>query len=78
MQSIKIVPEQVEDATSNIRLSNIRKILVNGRKSELAFQKYIKTVTLDCNYKYVSSSSSANTSLSLLEKVEYWRKAILD
>lgn len=29
MQSIKIVPEQVEDATSNIRLSNIRKILEN-------------------------------------------------
>ena len=56
----------------------IKKILVNGRKSEIAFQKYIKTVNLDCNYKYVPSSSSANTSLSLFEKVEYWRKVILE
>ena len=58
--------------------ANIKKILVNGRKSELAFQKYIKTVNLHCNYKYVPSSSSANTNLSLLEKVEYWRKPIFE
>lgn len=58
--------------------SNIKKILVNGRKSEIAFQKYIKTENLNYNYNYVPSSSSANTNLSLLKKVEYWKKSIFE
>ena len=57
---------------------NIKKILVNGRKSEIAFQKYIKTENLNLNYSYIPSSSSANANLSFLEKVEYWKKAMFE
>lgn len=57
---------------------NIKRILVNGRKSEIAFQKYIKTENLDLNYSYVPSSSSANTNFSFLEKVEYWKEVMFE
>lgn len=58
--------------------TNIKMILVNGRESEIAFKKYIKNKHINCEYKYVPSSSSANTKYSLLEKAEHWKKAIFD
>ena len=57
--------------------SNIKSILVNGKKAEKEFIKYMKLKHVNYSYKYVPSSSSANTRYSLLEKVEYWKKAIL-
>lgn len=58
------------------KYTNIKTVLLNGKKSELAFKKYMKNENIICNYKYVPSSSSANTRFSLLEKVKYWEKAI--
>lgn len=60
------------------KFPNIKTILVNGKKSEMAFKQYLKYNKIVCAYKYVPSSSSANTKYSLLEKVEYWKKAMFE
>ena len=57
--------------------TNIKTILVNGKKAEMAFKQYLKKENINYNYKYVPSSSSANTKYSLMEKTQYWKKAIL-
>ena len=54
---------------------SIKTVLV---KSEIAFKQYLKYNKIVCDYKYVPSSSSANTKYSLLEKVEYWKKAMFE
>lgn len=59
-----------------IKYSNIKTILTNGRTSEKGFKKYVKIKEINCDYKYVPSSSSANTKYSILEKAEYWKKAM--
>lgn len=59
-----------------IKYSNIKTILTNGRTSEKGFKKYVKNNKINCDYKYVPSSSSANTKYSLWEKVECWKKAM--
>lgn len=56
--------------------SNINLILLNGKKSQTAFEQYIKKEHISINYKYVPSSSSANTTYSLFEKVNCWKKII--
>ena len=61
-----------------IKYSNIRTILTNGRTSEKGFKKYVKNNEINCDYKYVPSSSSANTKYSLWEKVECWKKAMFE
>ena len=54
---------------------SIKTVLV---KSEIAFKQYLKYNKIVYDYKYVPSSSSANTKYSLLEKVEYWKKAMFE
>ena len=61
-----------------IKYSNIKTILTNGRTSEKGFKKYVKNNKINCDYKYVPSSSSANTKYSLWEKVECWKKAMFE
>ena len=61
-----------------IKYSNIKTILTNGRTSEKGFKKYVKNNEINCDYKYVPSSSSANTKYSLWEKVECWKKAMFE
>lgn len=60
------------------KFPNLKTILVNGKKSEMAFKQYLKYNKIVCDYKYVPSSSSANTKYSLLEKIEYWKKAMFE
>ena len=55
---------------------NIQQILVNGKKSQMGFEQYIKKEHIALNYKYIPSSSSANTKYSLYEKVQIWKEAI--
>lgn len=57
---------------------NIELILVNGKKAEAGFRKYLKSENVHYNYRYVPSSSSANTRFSVMGKVELWRKAIFE
>lgn len=59
------------------RYTNIQTILVNGKKAEEAFKRYMKNENVDYKYNYVPSSSSANTKYTVLEKVDFWKKAIL-
>ncbi len=58
------------------KYNNINTILVNGKKAEEGFLAYMKDNNVSYNYKYVPSSSSANTKYNILEKVEFWKKAI--
>ena len=55
---------------------NIKKILVNGKQAEKAFEQYLKKEDIDYAYQYVPSSSSANRRYTVLEKVDYWKEAI--
>ena len=56
--------------------TNIHTLLVNGKAAETAFKQYMKNQQLHYKYKYVPSSSSANTRYTLSEKIEFWRNAI--
>lgn len=58
--------------------TNIQKILVNGKKAEAAFKRYMKIQNINYKYKYIPSSSSANTKYTILEKVDFWKKAIFE
>ena len=58
--------------------TNIQKILVNGKKAEAAFTRYMKIQNINYKYKYIPSSSSANTKYTILEKVDFWKKAIFE
>lgn len=60
------------------KYTNIKTILVNGKESEMAFKQYLKNENINCNYRYVPSSSSANTKYTIIEKVELWKKAIFE
>lgn len=60
------------------KYTNIKIILVNGKESEMAFKQYLKNENINCNYRYVPSSSSANTKYTIIEKVELWKKAIFE
>lgn len=60
------------------KYTNIKTILVNGKKAEMSFRQYMKMENINYNYKYVPSSSSANTRYSLMEKVQHWKKAIFE
>ncbi len=57
---------------------NIRIVLVNGKEAEKGFKKYLKKKNIHFNYKYVPSSSSANTKYTIVEKVELWKNAIFE
>ncbi len=58
------------------RYTNIQTILVNGKKAEEAFKRYMKNENIYYKYNYVPSSSSANTKYTVLEKVDFWKNAI--
>ena len=58
--------------------TNIQTILVNGKKAETAFKKYMKNRNIDYKYKYVPSSSSANTKYTVLEKAGFWKRAMFE
>lgn len=55
---------------------DIKTVLVNGRKAETGFKKYLKKENIHFDYQYVPSSSSANTKYTVIEKAELWKKAI--
>jgi len=59
-----------------INYPTIKKILLNGKKAQKGFEKYIVENDIDCEYEYVPSSSSAHA-INHLEKVECWKKAII-
>lgn len=60
------------------KYTNIKRILVNGKKAETGFKEYIKDKHVNYKYKYVPSSSSANTKYTILEKAELWKKSIFE
>lgn len=60
------------------KYTNIKTVLVNGKKSEMAFKLYLKNENINCSYRYVPSSSSANTKYTVIEKVELWKKAMFE
>jgi len=60
------------------KYKNIKTILVNGKEAEQAFKQYLEKEHIQCNYKYVPSSSSADTKYKISEKIEYWKKAIFE
>lgn len=55
----------------------IKKVLINGKKAEKGFKEYLKKENKYCDYRNVTSSSSANTRYTIVEKVEIWKEAIL-
>lgn len=58
--------------------NSIKTVLVNGKEAETGFKQYLKHENIHCDYKYVPSSSSANTKYTIIEKVELWKKAIFE
>lgn len=57
---------------------NITTVLVNGKEAENGFKQYLKMENIQCDYKYVPSSSSTNTKYTVTEKAELWKKAIFE
>jgi len=60
------------------KYKNIKIILVNGKEAEKAFKQYLKQEHIQCDYKYVPSSSSANTQYNVIQKADLWKKAIFE
>lgn len=55
---------------------NISKILFNGKKSEIVFNKYFKDIKI--RTITMPSTSPANARISYSEKLSIWKKTILD
>ena len=66
-----IKQEIMNDLESFIASHRIKLVVFNGQKALNAFQ----STNIDIPFKVVSSSSNANTHLSIDEKIEEWRKA---
>lgn len=60
------------------KYSNIKIVLVNGKEAENGFKKYLKEENIQCDFKYVPSSSSTNTQYTTIEKAKLWKKAIFE
>lgn len=58
------------------KYTNITKILLNGKASQTAFEKYMKRNDINYDYVYVPSTSGVNTKYTLNEKILYWKKKI--
>lgn len=66
----------IKDLLTNYK--NIENVLLNGQKAEDAFKQYLKSKNIYCIYKYFPSSSSTNTQYTIEEKIQLWKKAILE
>lgn len=72
----KIYSYKVSDIPSIIKNSKIKKIILNGRKSQEIFLKHFRD--LKVKVYFLPSTSSRNASYSLIDLVNEYKQALFD